>query len=283
VTRTVRRTLAASAAALTLLATAGCGGDDEPKAASDSTSTSAAPSESASDTPTEMASEAAPSEDASNAATGGEEVSAAEFGDIMKKALDQATTANVTTTNGASGLNATGQVDYSSDPPSVKMTATIAQMGDIDVILVDNVMYMKGAMFGADKYVKLDLKDPSNPLAGIGDQLDPAAAFEKLVKGITSATYVGEEDVNGESLKHYATTIDSKVLLEDLPSETQGQAQLPDAIDYQWWFDGDGLIRKFSADMGGAAGTVEGTFDDWGTKVDIKAPPASQVTTIPGM
>ena len=61
-----------------------------------------------------------------------------------------------------------------------------------------------------------------------------------------------------------------------------GAAGLPATVDYQLWFDGDGNFAKFSVDMG-ATGTSEGTFSDWGTKVDIQAPPASDVTSMPGM
>ena len=91
----------------------------------------------------------------------------------------------------------------------------------------------------------------------------------------------GVQDVDGETLDHYTATVDTKVLLEDLPTEAQGSSGLAPTVDYQMWFDQDGLIRKFSVDMGASVGTSEGTFDDWGTDVDIEAPPASEVTTMP--
>jgi hypothetical protein len=280
VTRTVRRSIAASAATLSLLAFAGCGGNDDTSNASDDTSASSSTSESAD--AGAMSTATTDTEDDTSGDSGaaaGEEISAEEFTGILQKALDDATTANIEMTS-SMGLSATGQIDYSADPPTAKMKTTMAQTGDMEMILLGNVFYMKGAMFGGgDKWVKLDLSDPSNPMSALGDQLDPAASLQKLQKGIQKAVFVGEED----GQKHYTATVDTKALLEGTPAEAQSAAGLPDTVDYQLWFDGDGLISKFSFDMGATAGTTEATFTDWGTDVDITAPPESEVTTMPGM
>jgi hypothetical protein len=285
-TRRLKRSVAAGAAALTLLAAAGCGGDED-SSASDTSSSSASAETSTTTSPSE---DASPSEEASSegdtGAAEGDEISAEEFGSLVEKALDEATTANVTiesSAGGIGGLTGQGQIDYDSEPPAVKMTASIAQSGDIDMVLADNELYLKGAMFGGQKWVKLSLDDPNSPLSAFGDQLDPAASLEKLVKGVQKATYVGEEDVDGDQLDHYTATVDTKSLLEDLPAEAQSAAGLPPTVDYQVWFDGDGLLRKFSVDMGGTIGTSSGTFSDWGTDVDIEAPAASEVTEMPGL
>ena len=286
-TRTVRRSLAASVAALSLLVLAGCGGGDDDSASDagsgSSTSASASTSESAeaSETPSE-------SEDAGDSGqAAGEEISPEEFSKVIQTAIDDATTANVTISTGGAGgvggIEGTGQIDYDADPAEVQMTATIAQAGDIDMILVGKKLYLKGAAFGGgDKWVEIALDDPNSPLGAIGDQLDPAASLEKLTQGIQTATFVGEEDVDGDTLEHYTATVDTQVLLQDLPAEAQGTSGLPPTVDYDMWFDEDGLFRKFSVEMG-SLGTSEGTFDDWGTDVDIEAPPASEVTTVPGM
>jgi len=285
--RRLRRSVAAGAAALTLLAAAGCGGDEDATASDTSDSSSSA---SAGTSPSEDAStdaESADTESDDTEATAGEEISPDEFGDLVKKALDDATTANVSIDTSAGGgtgsvFSAEGQIDYESESPAAELTATIAQTGDIEMVLADNEIYLKGAMFGgSDKWVKLSLDDPNSPLSSFGDQLDPAASLQKLVDGVQSATYVGEEDVDGDQADHYTATVDSKTLLGDLPAEAQSSAGLPDTISYDVWFDDDGLLRKFSTDLGGA-GTSEATFSDWGTDVDIEAPPASEVTEMPG-
>lgn len=289
VSHRVRRPLAAGVATLALIALAGCGGKDEPSSASDTTSSSTSASSTPSDAAASGSASASTSESASDSASAGSgsaqagaQLSADEFGKLVQGALDKATTANVTISSGTT-LNATGQIDYTSDPASAKMTATIPQAGKLDMILLGKVIYMKGDVFGTgDKWVKLDLSDPNNPMSALGDQLDPAASLGKLVDGIQSATYVGKEDVDGDSLDHYTAVIDTKALLKGLPAGAASSAGLPATVNYELWFDGDGFIRKFSVDMG-ATGTSTGTFSDWGTKVDIAAPPASEVTTMPGM
>lgn len=285
-TRTVRRSLAASVAALSLLVLAGCGGNDDDSASDGGSGSSTSASASTSESAEAESSETAESEGDEGQAAG-EEISGEEFSKVIQTAIDEATTANVTISTGAAGgvggIEGTGQIDYEADPAEVKMTATIAQAGDIEMILVGTKLYLKGAAFGAgDKWVELPLDDPNSPLGAIGDQLDPAASLQKLTKGIQTATFVGEEDVDGDTLDHYTATVDTKVLLEDLPPEAQGSSGLPATVDYDMWFDEDGLFRKFSVEMG-SLGTSEGTFSDWGTDVDIEAPPASEITSMPGM
>jgi hypothetical protein len=278
VTRTVRRSIAASAAALSLLAFAGCGGDDDSTASDQTSDSSSASTPSADAMSTETTDTESDTEGDAGAAEG-EEVSAEEFTGILEKALDEATTANVELTS-SMGLNATGQIDYTSDQPSAQMKTEMAQTGSLETILVGKEIYLKGAMFGGgDKWIKVSLDDPNNPMSALGDQLDPAASLEKLKDGIKSAVYVGEED----GLDHYTATVDTKSLLAGTGAEGgQAQAGLPDTVDYDLWFDGDGRFSKFSFDLGGA-GTTEATFSDWGTDVDITAPPAAETTTMPGM
>jgi hypothetical protein len=61
---------------------------------------------------------------------------------------------------------------------------------------------------------------------------------------------------------------------------------LPKEMVTEMWVDGDDLPRKFSqalelpAQAGGTgtSSTSEGTYSDYGTEVQIEAPPADQVT-----
>jgi hypothetical protein len=279
----LRRSLAAGTAALALVALAGCGGDDDSAStASDKSSTSASPSPGPSEPTSSSQAPSDAASDASDAPEAGTELSADEFASVIQGALDEATTANVRVQTG-SAMDLKGQVDFTTDPPSAQMHGDITGAGAIDTVLLDNVIYVKSEVFGTgDKWIKLDLDDPNSPLGALGDQLDPTSSLKNLLDGIKSATYTGEEDVDGETLDHYTAVIDTKALLKGLPAEAAGAAGLPATVDYQLWFDADGLIRKFSVDLG-ATGASEGTFSDWGTEVDIKAPPASQVTSMPGM
>ena len=175
-----------------------------------------------------------------------------------------------------------GDVDYSTTPPEMAMKLTMDQLGgEIEVRMVDNVMYMKGAAMGGDGWVSIPLDDPNGPLGDIGSQLNPTAQFEAFAAAVTEATLVGEEDVDGETFDHYSATVDTAKLTAESPAAGSA-GTLPATMTQDWWFDEDGLIRKFSSDFG-ATGAVELSLDDWGSDVSIEAPPADEVTPMGDM
>ena len=272
-TVTVRRTLAATAATAALLALAACGGDDSGKAADKPAASSASPS--ASGTPT-------PADETTNATASGEAMTGADFAALLKTALDNATTAHLTMDLGGLGTGE-GDADYTTTPPNLAMRMSMQALGgDVEVRMVDGTLYLKGPMFG-DQWVSMPLDDPNSPLGSLGSQLDPTAQFAAFAGAVTEASHNGPEDVDGETLEHYTATVDTAKLTQQLPEAMGAQGSLPATIQQEWWFDGEGRIRKFSSDFGGVAGRVELSMSDWGSKVEIDAPPSDQVTTMPGM
>jgi len=274
VTLTVRRLLAAAAATATLLALAGCEGDDPggEKASDEPASTSSATSDTSQDATEDAGDGETPAE--------GQELAGAEFAGILTSALDKATTAHVTMDLGASVGSGEGDADYTKTPPEMAMKLTMDALGgDVEVRLVDGTMYMKSPAFG-DTWISIPLDDPDSPLGALGSQLDVKKQLETFAAAVTSATYNGAEDVDGESLDHYTATVDTEKMLQNLPSEAAGQADLPDSMTQEWWFDGDGLIRQFSSDFGGSTTVMK--LSDWGGDVDIEAPPSDEVTSMPG-
>jgi hypothetical protein len=274
---TVRRALATAAATSVIFALAGCGGNDDDKAADTSPSTSSAADSSA---PTTSPSTDAPTDATSDAADGsGKEISADEFTALLTAALDQATTAHVVLDLGATG-KAEGDADYTKKPPALSMTMSVAQLGgDVEIRMVDGTIYIKSASFG-DKWVSISADDSSSPLGGLGDELDVTKTLKNFADAVTSATDEGSEDVDGDTLEHYTATVDTDKLLQSMPDLGSGGASAPKTMTQDWWFDQDGMMRKFSSDIGGTATTV--TLSDWGKDVSIEAPPADQVTTFPG-
>jgi hypothetical protein len=271
--RTVlRRTASAAVLTLALSAFAACGGDDESAddpAPETTSSTSDEPTDESSDEPTDESSDAAP--------TAGEEIDASEMIDVFAGAFEQATTATFAMTTGtdAASVEATGEADFSTVPPAMHVSMTIAQMPQpIEMIIVDGTLYQSG-LDGSGKFTASSLDDPSSPFAGLGDQLDIRSQFDAMEKAVTAATYVGEED----GFEHYSLVLDSKVLLENQGTDTSTlpQGTLPPSFTYDLYFDEDGYFRKMESDLGDAGGTLVATYDNWGEPVDISAPPASQI------
>lgn len=216
----------------------------------------------------------------------GEEISAEELSALMISAFEKATTADLvmSMTAGGQDIDVTGQADYTSEPVSMRMEMSgMGGTGDMEIIVVDNAMYMKLAVM-SDKFLKLDLDDPDNPVGGsFTGQLDPRAQAEVMEEGLQTATYVGQEEVEGETLDHYTAVVDSTAMLEQMEGAADVAGQLPHTITYELWLTDEGLFRQMEIDMGAVAGEMQMRFVDWGTDVDIEAPSASEVTDMSDM
>lgn len=224
----------------------------------------------------------------------GETVDNGEFVDWMMDGLDRSTTAHMTMSMdyGAGGMEAEGQVDYTTTPVSMSMTLGGEAMGvdNLDMRLVDGVMYMNMGPMSNDKFLKFDLGDPESLPPGmgdLGDQMDPLAAFKEFEPALEQVVYVGNEDVDGDDLDHFTVTMDTA----KIPSlaEVPAGAGLPETVDYDMWFDEDFRVRQMNmtmgmGDMGAQAGMtvdVEARLFDWDEPVEIVAPDPDQVADAP--
>lgn len=260
---------------LGLAALSGCGGDD--------TAEDTSPAGSSSSTGAEEDADESEDEDADEVSVAaGEEISGEDFTDLMVEAFDAATTADITMemTAGGEEIEAVGQADYSTQPPSMRMEMSgMGGMGEMTMIMVDNVIYMRIAQMD-DTFIKLDLDDPANPMGDtFTNQLDPRAQAEVIEAGLVSATYVGEED----DLDRYTAVVDSEAMFKQMDLDPAAAGALPEEITYDLWFDDEGRFAQMVVDMGATAGEVRMRFENWGTDVDIEAPPAGQVTDMGAM
>jgi LppX_LprAFG lipoprotein len=266
---TLRRSLAALTLPLLLGGLAACGSDDE------------APD------PAASSSSATESQDSSGTEAG-EEVDKTAFIDDLQAGLKASTTAKMTMhlDMGGQAIHADGAVDYSTTPPQMAMTMESPAMADqsIEMRLVDEVLYMNMGQLTNDKFVSYDLSDAANLPPGM-DQLtqtmNPLAAFDAFEEGVQAVTFVGDEDVDGEQLGHYAIEVDTSKIEQF--KDLQTQAELPRTITYDVWLDDQNRMRKmtFAMPMDAAPVTMEVAFSEWGETVDIAAPPASEIAEQP--
>jgi hypothetical protein len=269
-----------------------CGGDE-----SGSDDTSSASSEESGDSGADDSADA--STDASETDEESEapaeaslaELSVEEFYPSVMAALREAETFSFTTTSDSAGQaqEMTGQARFGDAGVEMKASGTGAQA--MEMILVDQAMYMRSAALGTgEKWLKIDLSDPNSLFGMIGRATDPEVMF-KAMESPKELELIGSEDVDGVETNHYRITMDPTSYLEamDFPAAMAGM--LPKQLVTEMWVDADDLPRKFAqtvevkAPGGGPAttGTTEGTYSDFGTDVDIEAPPADQVTEQPGM
>jgi hypothetical protein len=270
--RTLRRSLAAAAVApLLLVGVAACGSDESTSADDVSASTSSTSS---------TTSSSASADDSA-----GESIDPATFVDDVLGGLTDATTAHLTMsmTGGPAEMTMEGDVDYSATPPemAVKMSMATLGSGDIEMRLVDGVMYMQMPQLGNGKWIEMDLNGAGSP---IGDdllkQMNPKTQLDTMKDAATKVEYVGEDSVG----KHYTLTVRSQAfrdLESQLGSAGAGAAdKLPSVLTYDLWTDDDGLLTQTKIALGDL-GSMTMTLTGWGEPVDISAPPASDIMKLP--
>lgn len=164
--------------------------------------------------------------------------------------------------------------------------------GQIQMIFVDGVGYIKGLPTGSDKpWIKLDpdSDDPMSktvaPILQSSQQYsDPVQTLEML-KSSGHVTSTSEEQLDGQLTTHYSVTVDTKRMVDNMPdSEIKRLAQtgvsaLPPSYPVDIWINQDKLPAKMVLGLpvagGKAAMTV--TYSHWGEPVNITAPPSNQV------
>jgi hypothetical protein len=164
----------------------------------------------------------------------------------------------------------------------------------IEERFVDGSLYL--AVPGqTDSYYKVALTD----LVGtsLASSTDPTAGFQALKAASSDVTKVGTEQVRDVSTTHYRGTYDAKAALakvdgvaKQLIQATIDQSTLAQ-VPFDAWIDAQGRVRRLTqaldlttsatAPAGAAAQQIHTSTTievyDFGTKVDVTAPPAAQV------
>ena len=214
------------------------------------------------------------------------ELSVDDFYPAVMAAMREAETFNFETVSGSAGQEQTmsGQARFGDDGVEMKASSTGAQA--MEMILLGKAMYMKSPDLGTgDKWLKIDLSDPDSLFGMIGKVTDPEVMF-KAMQSPKKLELIGTEDVDGVATHHYRITMDPTQYLKAMEFPAAMADMLPRELVTEMWVDGDRLPRKFTqtievpATGGGSptTSTTEGTYSDFGTDVEIEAPPADQVT-----
>ena len=144
-----------------------------------------------------------------------------------------------------------------------------------------------------DKWLKLDLGKGGDSLFGmLAKATDPETMF-KAMEAPKKLELLGQEEVDGVATNHYRITIDPEEYMEAMDFPAAMASMLPKEMATDMWVDADNLPRKYSQAiktpaMGAGQPTessTEGFYSDFGTDVDIEAPPESEVSeqSFPGM
>ncbi|MFJ7212497.1 hypothetical protein [Amycolatopsis sp. NPDC098790] len=236
---------------------------------------------------------------------------AIQLASASKQGTEKSKSAKFTMEGSAAGqtISATGAMAIDGANTKFSMTSTAA--GETtEMRMVDKVMYIKlpaeqQKQMGTDKsWAKISAEgdDPisqalGSSLSQSAEQSDPSKMLDQISK--TGRIISSDQtELNGEKVNHY------KVELDVAKAVDQFTGSLPAAsrdkltemlkgkdvkIPAELWLDKDNLPVQVTMDqgpmmqaLGAPAGDAKFTmkYSDWGTTVDVAAPPADQVVDL---
>lgn len=225
-----------------------------------------------------------------------------ELASAVTKGTTAKSSVNVDFTLEAMGQNLSGKGKYRLAPSlAVDLTATTPE-GDMRIMLVDEALYLQLAeaqrtQLGMDKpWVKIDANgtDPVSKLLGsmikpLSESADVTKQIEKIRQAGT-ITKTESVELNGQQTVHYTIDVSiEKMMAQSNDELTKAglealQKQGVQNIKQELWVDSEQLPVKMVSEVPtgqGDPGKVTMNFSKWGEKVDIAAPPADQVGSMP--
>lgn len=221
---------------------------------------------------TPVGSTAAPSPSSSSSVDG------AALGKKMAAAMKAKNTAHFTLS--AAGTTGTGQIDIAKKAAKVEVNAVGHKIISISV---NNAHYVKGIL-PSGKYVKIDpngksaLDKSMSSLTSAGDSSDPNKIADLLgrAKGTDEGKASGGEKYHFTiPLSAYATSM--KGALGKAITQLKG----PITLDLVVGSDNLPVTATSTLKTGNRAITSQVRYTGWGSKVQVSAPPASQIGKLP--
>jgi hypothetical protein len=237
---------------------------------------------------------------------------AIQLASASKQGTEKSKSAKFTMEGSAAGqtISATGAMAIDGANTKFSMTSTAA--GETtEMRMVDKVMYIKlpaeqQKQMGTDKSwakISADGTDPisqamGSALSQSAEQSDPSKILEQVSKAgrIISSD---QTELNGQQVNHYKVELDVAKSVEQFTDQVPAAARdkLTEMlkgkdikIPAELWLNKDNLPVQVTMDQGpmmqalGAPGAGDSKFtmkySDWGTTVDVAAPPADQVVDL---
>ncbi|TVT25223.1 hypothetical protein LWP59_12320 [Amycolatopsis acidiphila] len=209
-------------------------------------------------------------------------------------------------------ITASGVVDFTGK--AAQLTETLpANAGTMETRFVNGMVYLQlpgqlGAQLAGGKpWVSLDLNKIAQQQYGASlSELqgsmpsDPTDALGYLRGASDQVREIGPDTVDGAPTKHYDVTIDLDKATAGRPAQAQQATQKLEqqlgthTLPAQVWIDDQGRLRKIMLDERATPPSTAGstatpgpvsvslteTFSDFGTPVNVTAPPADQTADI---
>lgn len=218
--------------------------------------------------------------DAGGDAAAGEEIEPSAFvAQLKSPGMENMTTFTMNMDMQMEGQAVTmiGSADLSG-APAMDINMEIPGAGAVHMIMVDGNAYMSmPGVTEEGQFMQMPLEDIMGEDAEeFTNQIDMTSQWDAWETGAQSVTFVGPEDVDGETLNKYELLLDTTGL-----EEAEDVAGMPAELTYNVWLDDQNFMRQVTFDIEGAETVMK--MDDWGQPVDISAPDPSSIVEMPGM
>jgi hypothetical protein len=163
---------------------------------------------------------------------------------------------------------------------------------DGDPVVYMNLGFLTSFLPGGKSWVRLDLQK-AGTAAGvdvgrlIGGAGQSPSDWLSLLRSEGDFTKVGDETLNGVETTHYHGTVDLRKVAENSSVSDAMKHLLDNGAPAEYpldvWVDDQGYIRQYESTYdetrGGnvASSTTKVEISDYGTQVDVSAPPADEV------
>jgi hypothetical protein len=224
-----------------------------------------------------------------------EELSADEFYPAVMAAMQEAESMafSITTSGGPTSSEMSGVMEYADEGIAMQASSTGAQA--MEMVMLEKILYISGGglpLPDGKKWLKVDMTDPNSLFGQLGKSTDPSLMF-KAMEAPKEFELLGTEEIDGRETNHYNVVMATASYADALDLPAEMSKYMPKEIGVEMWVDGDNRPRKFHQelevpDTTGSGkptrSTTDGTYYDFGTDVDIEAPPAAEVAdNIPGL
>jgi hypothetical protein len=140
-------------------------------------------------------------------------------------------------------------------------------------------------------WTKLDTRKlPASDKGRYPDELAHVRAVAYLADGVRDAKRIGVVTVGGEQRTHFRGLVDPARVGTHAPAADRTALRTAVRNDYlakpfaaDFWLDDSGRVRRVLVDYRTSRGgriVVDASFSDFGTKVDLSVPPASDIQDI---
>lgn len=208
---------------------------------------------------------------------------------------------------GFGGYRAEGAFDYAGSRGHMTVdlgrlpVAAGTDSGNVEVIFDEQIVYMKlpGLQKSAQiakPWVMIDVEELQRQSGAAAQfdafgQADPSR-YLQFLQGAAKVSELGSATVRGVETTHYKAIADlNEAVKEAPPSMRESLTQAIDAlgsksVPVNAWIDSDGLLRRVgysfegSGQTGGLSSSITVDLYDFGTKVEVRPPPAGQVADL---